>query len=153
MLIFFNLISPHHRRPPQNLMVPAESEGILAPKIKKTKLLIFIYTNNHKEQTMGITRSKKTVKAKKKVLTKKEKAAKRVLRMQKVIEYRKRVKRARKGKVVPIKKRREQEADEEIIDYASKKDFDNTTQNELNILSVLGLGNENGQCLDWEMEL
>ena len=52
---------------------------------------------------MGAVKNKKTIKPKKKIATKKEKIAKRVSRMQKIIEYRKKLKRARKGKVVPIK--------------------------------------------------
>ena len=41
--------------------------------------------------------------------------------MQKILEYRKKLKRSRKNKVVPIKKKREHEAEQEIIDYASKQ--------------------------------
>lgn len=78
---------------------------------------------------MGIAKTKtnksKLVKTKKKIaLTKKEKIARRASKMQKLIEYRKKVKRSKKGKVVPIKKKKQMEADQEIIDYSTKKDFE-----------------------------
>ena len=102
---------------------------------------------------MGAAKTKKTVKPKKKVLTKKEKLAKRASRMQRIIEYRKKMRRARKAKIVPIKKKREQEADEEIIDYGSKQSTDLATQSEINILNILGLGDENEKNEDWEVKL
>lgn len=55
---------------------------------------------------MGFVKNKKTIKPKKRMPTKKEKVAKKASRMQRIIEYRKKLKRARKGKVVPIKKKR-----------------------------------------------
>lgn len=59
---------------------------------------------------MGITKTKSKGKGRptKKILTKKEKVAKRVSKVQKMLQYRKKLKRARKGKVVPIKKKRQQ---------------------------------------------
>ena len=67
--------------------------------------------------------------------------------MQKMIEYRKNVKRAKKGKVVPIKKRKQLEADQQIIDYSTKRQYDNNTSDaEINILGILGLAqNPNNQ--------
>lgn len=47
--------------------------------------------------------------------------------MQKLLQYRRKIKQSRKGKVVPIKKRRQQEADEEIIDFSSKKEDQGAT--------------------------
>ena len=77
---------------------------------------------------MGISKTKtnktKHMKTKKKIaLTKKQKIARRASKMQKLIEYRKKVKRSKKGKVVPIKKKKQIQADQQIIDYSTKKDF------------------------------
>lgn len=59
---------------------------------------------------MGIVKKKLAPKKAKKTLTKQEKNFKRVSKVQKLLQYRRRIKQARKGKVVPIKKRRQQEA-------------------------------------------
>lgn len=59
---------------------------------------------------MGIAKKKLATKKAKKTLTKQEKNFKRVSKVQKLLQYRRRIKQARKGKVVPIKKRRQQEA-------------------------------------------
>lgn len=69
---------------------------------------------------MGISKNRQKPKTKK-VLSKKEKRVKRVSKVQKMLEYRKKLKQSKKGRVVPIKKKRQQEADQEIIDYSSKK--------------------------------
>lgn len=100
---------------------------------------------------MGLTKTKP--KKQRKVLTKKEKAAKRVSRMQKLIEYRKKLKRSRKANVVPIKKKRQQEAEEEIIDYATRQEDQFTTNAEVNILGILGLTGQQGASSDWEKKL
>jgi len=84
------------------------------------------------------TKLKGTARSAKKVLTKRQKVAKRVTKIQKMMEYRKNLKRGKKGKVVPIKKKRQEEADREIIDFTSKKEDEQTTDAEINILNILG---------------
>lgn len=77
--------------------------------------------------------------------------------MQKMIDYRKNLKKTRKGKVVPIKKRKQLEADQQIIDYSTKREYENNTASdaEINILGILGLtqnpnNSEIIQTSEWE---
>jgi len=53
------------------------------------------------------TKTKGPIRSAKRVLTKRQKVAKRVTKIQKMMEYRKNLKRGKKGKVVPIKKKRQ----------------------------------------------
>lgn len=73
--------------------------------------------------------------------------------MQKLLQYRRKIKQSRKGKVVPIKKRRQQEADEEIIDFSSKKEDQGATDAEFNILNILGFTGDTSLAEDWENKL
>lgn len=63
---------------------------------------------------MGVIKNKPKAKAKstKKTLTKKQVVARRVSKVQKMLEYRKKLKKSHKNKVVPIKKKRQQEAEQ-----------------------------------------
>lgn len=69
---------------------------------------IIIKINNRMGISKTKSKSKTAAKPHKKVLTKGQKVAKRVTKIQKMMEYRKKLKRANKGKVVPIKKKRQQ---------------------------------------------